>query len=170
MGAVSNITKEGFGPAAFHAYPSTLRIDHLSGDYGSGFFGYAVNSSTYLVKHSEFGWVSFGGNTKQSGKLITVIPTSGCRSRIYLAPLGLWLTLDAGKFESVSLNPKNGVVTIALDPATPNAKNARLRVEQPAKVAGVGTYALPSTVKSERGAYVIPLVTGAAQIILKPGK
>jgi hypothetical protein len=170
MGAVSNITKEGFGPAAFHAYPSTLRIDHLSGDYGSGFFGYAINSSTYLTKHSEFGWVSFGGNTRQTGKLITVIPTSGARSRVYLAPLGLWLTLDAGKFESVSLNPKSGVVTVRLDPATQSAKEARLRVEQPAKVAGVGTYALPATFKSERGAYTISLGAAATQIDLKPGK
>ena len=126
--------------------------------------------STYLVNHSEFGWVSFGGNTSQTGKVITVTPKCGARSRVYLAPLGLWLTLDAGKFESVSLNPKNGLVTITLDPATPAAKNARLRIEQPAKVTGVGVYSMPSTVTSERGAYIIPLSTSAVKIVLKPGR
>ncbi len=170
MGAVSNITREGFGPAAFHAYPSTLRIDHLSGDYGTGFMGYSINSSTYLTQHSEFGWVSFGGNTRLSGKTVTVEPTTASRSRVYIAPVGLWLTLDAGRFESVTLNPKTGVVTVKLEPATEFTKQARLRVEQPAKVAGVGTYTLPSSYTSERGAWVIPLSSAALQVDLKQGK
>lgn len=37
MGALANVTQEGFGPAAFHSYPSTLEIDGITGDYGSGF-------------------------------------------------------------------------------------------------------------------------------------
>lgn len=166
MGALSNITKEGFGPAAFHAYPSTLRIDHLSGDYGSGFFGYAVNTATYLTQHSEFGWLGFSGNVSLSGKLVTVKPTSGSRSRVYIAPAGLWLTLDAGRFESVTYNTANRQVTVKLDPATA----ARLRIEQPAKVAGIGSYTAPATFASDRGAYTIPLGQAATQVILKPGK
>ena len=33
MGAISNITQEGFGPSGFHAYPSTLRIDGYSASH-----------------------------------------------------------------------------------------------------------------------------------------
>ncbi|MDX9930338.1 MAG: DUF5695 domain-containing protein [Bacteroidales bacterium] len=170
MGALSNITREGFGPSAFHAYPSTLRIDHITGDYGPGFFGYAVNSSSYLYRHDEFGWLSFGGNTVTAGKLVTIRPTTSSRSRIYLAPLGLWLTLDAGRFESVSVNPKNGQVTIRLDAATASTPVARLRIEQPASVTGVGVYRAPAGFAEERGASVIPLGTGNTQLLMKPGK
>ncbi|RZL15000.1 MAG: hypothetical protein EOO89_15205, partial [Pedobacter sp.] len=56
LGSVANITEDGFGPAAFHAWPSTLKIDALSGDYGSNFYGYAVNTSTYLVNDNTYGW------------------------------------------------------------------------------------------------------------------
>src|SRR5690606_9970526 len=62
LGGIANITKDGFAPAAFHSYPSSLRIDGISGDYGSGFYGYAVNTSSYLVKDQGLGWLAFGGN------------------------------------------------------------------------------------------------------------
>jgi hypothetical protein len=170
MGALSNITSEGFGPSAFHAYPNTLRIDHLTGDYGPGFFGYVINSGTYLTRHDEFGWLSFGGNTDISSKLITVRPTTAARTRIYLAPLGLWLTLDAGRFESVSLNPKNGQVIVRLDPATVNTPQARIRIEQLARPIGAGLYTAPSNLTEERGAYTINLGSGVTELLLKPGK
>ena len=60
LGGISNITQDGFGPAAFHSYPSTLKIDGISGDYGSGFYGYAVNTSSYLTKDEDMGWLAFG--------------------------------------------------------------------------------------------------------------
>src|SRR5690606_31395101 len=56
MGALANVTEDGFGPAAFHSYPSTLANDGITGDYGCGFYGYAVNSGTYIHRHPEFGW------------------------------------------------------------------------------------------------------------------
>ena len=53
MGSISNITKDGFAPAAFHSFPSTLKNDGISGDYGSGYYGYAINTSTYLMHDDE---------------------------------------------------------------------------------------------------------------------
>jgi hypothetical protein len=169
MGALSNITPEGFGPAAFHAYPSTLREDHLSGDYGTGFFGYSVNSSSYLVKHNEFGWVSFGGNTTMDGNRITIIPTSAARSKVFIAPAGLWLTLDAGRFESITINEKSGEITISLESANNITPEARLRIDQPSGEAAFGSYLLPQGMESERGANVIKL-NKSRQVILKPVK
>lgn len=170
MGSISNITKEGFGPSGFHAYPATLRIDHLTGDYGPNFFGYAVNTGTYLTKNSEFGWLGFSGNVDQSGKLVTIRPTSAARSKVFIAPLGLWLTLDAGRFESVTLDTKTGIVTVKLEKATTNTTKARLRVEQPAKVDGVATYTLPSVYPLERGAFVITLKNEPTEILVRPAK
>jgi hypothetical protein len=166
MGALANITTEGFGPSAFHAYPSTLRIDHLSGDYGTGFFGYAVNNSSYLVRHDEFGWVSFGGNIRKNGDNIRLVPTSGAGSRLYISPAGLWLTLDAGRFETVTYNMTNGSVSIMFREATESTPVARLRLEQPAP-GEKGSYILPPGFDNERGAAVIDLNKNR-EIVLNP--
>ena len=50
---------------AFHSFPSTLKWDAYSGDYGPNFFGHAFNTATYLINHPEFGWQSFGGNLRR---------------------------------------------------------------------------------------------------------
>ncbi len=49
MGALTNIDREGFASVAFHSFPSTLKWDAYSGDYGPNFFGHALNTATYLI-------------------------------------------------------------------------------------------------------------------------
>ena len=108
MGALTDIDREGFASAAFHGFPDMLQADPLSGDYGPNFFGHAWNTATYIVDHPQFGWLAFGGNIKTEGELVKVTPLDSFRTRVYFASLGLWLTLDAGNFESVELNFKTG--------------------------------------------------------------
>ena len=157
MGALTDIDREGFLAPAFHAFPDMLRSDPVSGDNGPNFFGYAWNTATYVINHPDFGWLAFGANIKNEEGLLKIKPLDSFRARMYLAPLGLWLTLDAGKFESLALNPKTGAVRLGLSAATAYTPTARLRVEQPAKVNGVGTYRPVAKFGSERGAYVVPL-------------
>lgn len=170
MGAISNITQEGFAPSGFHAYPSTLRIDHYTGDNGPGIFGHTVNTGTYLVDHPEFGWLAFGGNRTVEGGWVRVKPLDSSKSRVYLASLGLWLRLDAGTFEEVALNQNTGAVRLTLGPATEMTPTARLRVDQPAEVAGVGTLAPVEDYQREREAYVVPLGEDATQVTLRDGQ
>jgi len=167
MGALANITEDGFPPAAFHSYPSTLRIDGITGDYGPGFLAHAITTGTYLAEHPEFGWLAFGGNLSVQGETVTVKPLDSGRSRVYLAPLGLWLTLDAGTFESVELGPDG--VRIALSPATPFTPTAFLRVSQPGEVEGVGTLAPTGALEVERGAFVVPLGSEPTEVLLRAG-
>ncbi|MBW8199889.1 DUF5695 domain-containing protein [Flagellimonas abyssi] len=129
LGGISNITQDGFGPAAFHSYPSTLKIDGISGDYGSGFYGYAVNTSSYLTKDEDMGWLAFGGNLSQKEAFIELEPTTAARSRVFIAPKKLWLTLDAGSFKKVVYNNKTGDVTLTLDSKGTHVPYAYLRVE-----------------------------------------
>ncbi|MCY3611595.1 MAG: DUF5695 domain-containing protein [Gemmatimonadetes bacterium] len=173
MGGIVNVTQDGFGPSAFHAHPSTLRIDGYSGDYGPGFFGHAVGTGTYLVNDPEFGWLAFGGNltvgvaesaSEDAAGTVRVTPLDAARSRVYLAPFALWLTLDAGTFEAVELS--GGVVRVTLSPATAAVRSARLRVEQPAPVEGVGRIAPAEAFQMERGAYVVPLGEEPAVVVL----
>ncbi|MGA2855361.1 MAG: DUF5695 domain-containing protein [Candidatus Sulfotelmatobacter sp.] len=156
MGALTDIDEEGFASAAFHAFPDMLKPDPLSGDYGPNFFGHAWNTATYVVDHPQFRWLAFGGNVKTEGDVVKITPLDSFRSRVYLAPLGLWLTLDAGNFETVEVNSKTGSVRVGLAPATPFTRAARLRVEQPAKVK-TGVYRPVKTLNSERDAWVVPL-------------
>ena len=176
MGGIANITQDGFGPSAFHAYPSTLRIDGYSGDYGPGFLGHAINTATYVVNDPGFGWLAFGGNLTTggagpgggtAGAVVRVTPLDAARSRVYLAPLGLWLTLDAGTFEAVELSADG--VRVILSAATATLRNARLRVEQPAGVEGVGRIAPTGSYELERGAYVVPLGDEPAVVALRGG-
>ena len=170
MGTITDIDLEGFLAPAFHAFPDTLKPDALSGDDGPNLFGHAWNTATYIVHHPEFGWVAFGGNARVEGNIVKVTPLDSFRMRVYIASLGLWLTLDAGQFEQVEVNTRTGAVRVALVPATEFLRAARLRLEQPAQIAGVGTYRPLKTLRLERGAYTIPLGKRPTWVDLAPGK
>jgi hypothetical protein len=157
MGSISNITKDGFAPAAFHAYPSTLKNDGISGDYGSGFFGYAVNTSSYILKHKEFGWLAFGGNLSTEGNNVNVALTTAAKSSVYISALGLWITMDAGKIDRVSFNTSTGEVHLKLEKANQFTPVAIVRLSQPAKLPGIGIYHIKNEGAKERGATLIRL-------------
>src|SRR5262249_27484543 len=156
MGALTDIDQDGFASAAFHSFPDMLKPDPYSGDYGPNFFGHAWNTATYLVDHPEFGWIAFGGNVKVHDGIVTVIPRDSSRSRIFIAPAGLWLTLDAGTFDALQFDSSTRTVRVGLSKASEFTREARLRVEQPGKT-GASTYHPESQTKLERNSYVMPL-------------
>ncbi|MGB2908130.1 MAG: DUF5695 domain-containing protein [Candidatus Aminicenantaceae bacterium] len=170
MGALSNIDREGFASAAFHSFPSTLAWDPYTGDYGPNFFGHAVNTATYVVNHPEFGWLAFGGNLSREGETIKVTPLDAFRQRVYIAPYGLWMTLDAGRFAVVEIDLAGQTVRLGLDAASQYTPSALMRLEQPASMEGVGRIMLGDDYSRERGAAVIPLLeSGMTWIRLQPG-
>jgi hypothetical protein len=83
--------------------------------------------------------------------------------------LGLWVTLNAGSFESFEMDSKTGAVRLELSPATPFTPTAMLRIEQPAKVQDVGVYHPIEKFDSQRGAWVVPLQSHSRWIELTPG-
>jgi hypothetical protein len=121
------------------------------------FFGQAWNTGTYVANHPDFGWLSFGGNLSVSGDEVTVEPKDASRTRFYLAPAGLWLTLDSGQFERLVWNGKAGKLRIALAPNDGFTPQARIRIEQPAHLTGVGPFHVAGLPALDRGAYVIAL-------------
>ena len=160
MGALANVTQEGFGPAAFHSFPSTLNIDGITGDYGSGFYGYAVNSGTYIIKHPEFDWLAFSGNLKKNKSNIEVQLTTSSRARVFLAEEKLWINSDAGEIDSLIYNVKNKEVTLILNSAkNPNILNILLRINPESNYELIG-FKLDSS-----GRYVIP--NSQNQVVLK---
>ena len=169
---LANIDQDGFAAAAFHSAPWLMKWDAYSGDYGPNFFGHALDTATYVVHHPEFGWLAFGGNvvaatpSSPSARVgdggvaattVEIQPLDSFRHRVYLAPLGLWLTLEAGTFDRVEMNTKTHAVRVGLSAATPFVSEARLCLEQPAKLPGIGAYQPAAKLTTERGASVVPL-------------
>jgi hypothetical protein len=167
MGSISNITQDGFAPCAFHSFPSTLVNDGISGDYGSGFYGYAVNTSTYLTHHDEFGWLSFGGNLTREGKWIKSDITTAAKNRVFIAPVGLWLTLDAGRFRSVSYNTGTGDVKMEFEPANDFTPEAYLHISTKTKDSSAKKYDTGGMFQNSRGTFVVPLKENVVSVVLK---
>ncbi|MGB6744216.1 MAG: DUF5695 domain-containing protein [Terracidiphilus sp.] len=91
-------------------------------------------------------------------------PIAGSRGRANkaalfhdLTPLGLWLTLDSGRFERVTLDQVTNQVEITLAPSDAYTSTALLRVEQPARINGVGKIARTAEFAQVRGAFAVPL-------------
>ncbi len=166
MGTLTNVQADGFPSMAFHAFPDTLAWDPVSGDVGLAVFGHASGTATYLVEHPELGWQAFGGNLSIAGDTVRLTPLDSFRRRVYLAPLGLWLTLDAGRFAAVEWDRATGEVRVTLAAPDEYTPVARLRLEQPAPRARA--YAPAETYAQERGAYLVPLAA-ATTVTLAPG-
>lgn len=113
QGPLSNIDAGGFGSMAFHSYPDTMHWDAYSGDYGPNFLGHVFGAATYLVDHPIFGYVSFGGNVNKTGDLVTVEPRDAVRKRIFVAPVSLYVELDAGIIESFSYDVRSQQVQVS---------------------------------------------------------
>ncbi|WP_129791065.1 DUF5695 domain-containing protein [Sphingosinicella sp. CPCC 101087] len=166
MGSLSNIDREGFASAAFHANPDMMRFDGYSGDYGVSFFGHAYATASYLVDHPTFGWIGYGGEVERDGTEVGIVPRDSFRSRLFVAPAGLWLTLDAGKFRRVDYDAASGLVRIHLDPADPHTPRAYLNVETTA--AGKRLYRPAGDLPQVRGAFVIGLTSSPTTVELRP--
>lgn len=154
LGAISNITKDGFGPSAFHSFPSTLAIDGISGDYGSGFLGYALNSGTYLINDKLLGWLVYGGNLTHKKEKIEVQLSTAGKNKFFLGPEGLWLTLDAGNLEKVTYNQADRKVTLVFGKKSVHMPKAYLRSNKD----------LGLELPTYKGAYIIELSTENKQI------
>lgn len=166
MGALTNIDQEGFASVAFHSFPSALKWDAYTGDYGPNFFGHALNTATYIIDHPEFGWQAFGGNAKREGDWVHVQTLDSLRKRVCIAPYGLWLTLEAGAFERVEINTRTHAIRVGLAKATPSTKLARLRIEHTVSKKESGRYQPEQKFSFDRDAYNIILGNNTTWVVL----
>lgn len=165
MGALAAIDQEGFPSAAFHAFPWNLRWDDYIGDYGPNFFGHAVTTGTYVINSPAYGWQAFGGNLTTNDGWIRVEPRDSMRRAVYIAPIGLMLTLDRGAFQRVEFHPGSREVRLTFDRAANFTTTALLRIEQPVAAAGTGRYAAPAGLSTERGGAVVPLDAARGAVV-----
>lgn len=165
MGGITNIDRDGFSSAAFHSAPDMMRWDPYSGDYGMGYYGHAITVASYLVNDPTFGWLGFGGTVEQGASVVSIAPKDGARTRLFIAPAGLWVTLEAGKIARATYAPTSGAVTLTLDPATPSSPTARIFVETTTKT---GRHYGIAGGTIERGGYTVLLRSTPSELILLP--
>ncbi|KAF6821992.1 hypothetical protein CMUS01_11262 [Colletotrichum musicola] len=167
-GPLSNINQDGFAAASFHSWPDTLRWDGISGDYGPGFLGLALGSGTYVVQDSELGLVAFGGSLATSGSTVTVAPRDAVRKRVFIGPLGVFVSVDAGVISQVSYVAASRSVSVTLGQldGVPRAASAVLWIEAPA--GGAGFRVTTSGIAQVRGGWQVPLSSGSVTVQLGP--
>lgn len=167
MGPLSNIDEKGFASAAFHSFPDRMMFDPYTGDYGPNFFGHAINTGTFLTHDDAMGWICFGGNVEDRHGLIHTTVLDSSRNRFFIAPIGLWITLDAGHLESVDFDPKGNVVRLHMAPATETSPTARMRLAQTSTKTGAQPWAISTKTATDAGANVIPLHKGETVVTLQ---
>ncbi|KKA17917.1 Uncharacterized protein T310_8146 [Rasamsonia emersonii CBS 393.64] len=164
QGPLTNIRSDGFASMSFHSFPETLEWDPYSGDYGLSFLGHVLGAATYLVEHPTWSWLSFGGNVVSvSDDAITVQPRDSVRRRIYIAPLGLYVSIDAGAITEFTFHPQSSQLTLQLvdvisGTGAEPAPRAVVRYEKTADVPGAVDMKLASgaTRKTQDGkGYVV---------------
>ncbi|MDJ0276434.1 DUF5695 domain-containing protein [Sphingomonas sp. 2R-10] len=154
MGPMTAIDRDGASSTAFHSWPDMMRHDPYSGDFGIGFFGHAYATATYAVDDPTFGWLGFGGTVTMAGDAVTIVPQDGARSRLFVAPAGQWITLEAGRIARAVYSPVAHRITLTLDPADHVTPAARLFVEGTTP----GTVAMkPDRGVMERGGFTVRL-------------
>lgn len=168
MGALADIAPDGFGSQCFDADPAIMDFDPYVGDYGIEFYGFSVNSGAYVLRHPQFGWLGFGCNVAAHGAKIEIAPCDAFRNRIYIAPLGLFLTLDAGTFQHAVLDTAHRTVTVTLSKSTADTPTALLNVRTPG--AGGRTYTLDTYPASSKDRYAIPLRPLPVTFVVKPAR
>jgi hypothetical protein len=168
MGPLANIDEKGFASAAFHSFPDWMKYDPYTGDYGPNFFGHAINTGTFVTHDEAMGWICFGGNIEEHRGIVHTTVLDSSRDRLFLAPLGLWITLDAGKIVSADYDTQQHKVTLHLAAATPYVSDARLRIAQ--TNGGSTAWTTESHLPLDAGASVIALSENETVVTLREGK
>ena len=126
---------------------------------------------TYIVDHPDFGWQAFGGNVLTISPTVKVQTRDSLRRRVFITPLGAWLSLDAGAFEEVEFDPEDETVALTIVPSASGisgaaaAPKARLVVEN-ASDNGLGVLKPTTSLSQDAGAWVIPFKNGVASVKL----
>jgi hypothetical protein len=168
-GPLSNINQDGFAAASFHSWPNTLKWDGISGDYGPGFLGMALGSGTYVVDDPSLGLVAYGGVLESSGDgTVTVQTRDPVRRRVYVGPLGMTVTVDAGIIEDFSFDAGSGAMAVTLTQMddAPVTNSTVLWVETPGDVKSHAVVA--PDVEGSRLGWRVPLSSESVKVDITP--
>lgn len=161
-GPLSNIRQDGSMYNAFHSYPDTLRGDDYSGDYAPNFLGLMLGSGCYVVEDPDLGLVAYGGNMDVEGDSVVVKPRDALRQRVYVASMGVYITISAGQISEFEFDAtKLDSVRLSLVSGPSGAGSAVVWVESPGSEASFG---IDSEGEKVRGGWEVELGSGDANV------
>ncbi|KAH8657757.1 hypothetical protein BX600DRAFT_482431 [Xylariales sp. PMI_506] len=165
-GPLSSINDAGFAAASFHSFPETLAWDAYSGDYGPNFVGLALGSGTYVVDDPTLGLVSYGGALSSQGGTVSVKTKDPVRQRVFIGPLGLLISVDAGIISQIEFETGSTEATVTLSQldGAPIAAAAILWLETTSGSAKY-TVTTPSITQS-RGGWQVPLGSSQVSVVV----
>lgn len=112
------------------------------------------------MRHEAFGLLAYGGvlSAEGNGAVVNVQTTGPVSRRVFVGPLGVTLTVDAGSVRSFSYEEASGSVSLTLTqlPGAPKAAAAVLWIETN-DAAVKYRVSTPSGVTSERLGWRVPL-------------
>ena len=132
-----------------------------------GFLGHVLAAACYVVEHPIFGNVAFGGDVQsQEQNAVSVQPRDSVRRRVYLAPLGLWITIDAGVINEVQYNAAAKTASVIIGAKSNEKLDIVIKYEQTAQIEGVGAIQLQTTdLRGARGGYVVSVPEGGTSTV-----
>jgi len=192
LGHLSNIHPSGAASMAWHGDPALLRRDAFSGDYGIGLYGYWRSAASYVACMPPHGWVcmlcdlvvGLGDGAQNGGSTdgghcdehthLTITPRDALRRRVYIAPLGLTISVEGAAIAQLETWPaeRRIAVTLVAHAAAPSVQATLFvsaeRIEPPPAAAASayaatcedepdGTAPPPQCVKSGSAATTPPL-------------
>ncbi|KAI0017770.1 hypothetical protein F4780DRAFT_795821 [Xylariomycetidae sp. FL0641] len=167
-GPLSNINSEGFASAAFHSFPDTLKWDGYSGDYGPGFLGMILGSGTYVVDHETYGVLAYGGVVQASSNgTVEVEVTSPVDHRVFIGPLGVEITIDAGSIQSFSYAEDTGDISVTVGQLSEGPAAAAVVMWVDTNSDSVAYNVTGSGVSESRMGWEIPLSSDRAVVRLE---
>lgn len=131
-----------------------------------------MGTSTYVVNLEPFGWQAFGGEVLSTSPTIRVRVADAVRRRVFVAPLGQTLLLDAGAFEEVEFDEGAMTINVTISDAPAGVSSAakapvgRLLVKTTVEIDGVGSLTPTGEFEVDAGAWVVPFTDGSASVTL----
>ncbi|KAK1658005.1 hypothetical protein BDP55DRAFT_760181 [Colletotrichum godetiae] len=163
---LSSINEAGCPSAGSHSFPDTLQWDGFTADYDPGFLGMALNTGTYVAEDEQVGLVAYGGELSIDGSKVTVEPRDPVRKRVFIGPLAVLITVDAGVIEQFAcdVNTRSISMTLLQLVNAPKAMNATVWMES----TEVSWDISGDNVEVARGGWRVPMAQDRVNIMLSP--
>lgn len=164
---LSNIDEGGCPSAAFHSFPEHLEWDPYTGDYGLGFLGLGLGQTLYIVNTEKYGELVFGGNVVESTATSVVAePRDAVRRRVFVADLGLKISLSAGAISTVTYDREGQTVKLSVSQAASDAAlKASSAIVWLTQTTGGAAFAVTRATQA-RGGYKVDLSSGKAEVTI----
>jgi hypothetical protein len=121
----------------------------------------ALTSGVYVADDPDLGLVAYGGILTNEDGSVVVQPRDAVRKRVFIGPLSVTISIDAGAIESFSYSGNTISLIVAQQDGSPRASQAAIWVESTAGATWTAT-AGAGTIETGRGGWILTLATSGS--------